>query len=460
MQTYTSPKIADHADLQSALTLLSAWADHKRSEMNIPGISLGVVYDQELLWARGFGLNSIEKGQPAEADSLYRIASITKLFTSIAILQLRDAGKLRLDDPLTEHLPWFTIRYRHADAKAITLRHMLSHTSGLPRDSHTPMWTEVVYPDRETMIEALKDRETALPPETRWKYSNLAFALLGEVVAAVSGMEYADYIQKNILDPLKMNDTIVLPRDGQDPRLSTGYTRPDKDNKRHPSPFMDAAGFAPAFTNASNVTDLAKFVSFNFCYEQSGPVLRGSTLKEMHRVQWLEDDWMNGWGLGFSLRRDSKGRVWVGHGGGAPGHTTNVQFSPADKFGVITLTNVVAGDPMAFSQQAIDSLLEPALKALKPQEESPTFDPAWERYLGTYVGRWGDSFVGRQNNRLVMQSIAYPTMPPGVLIPEGEHTFRMERGGNDGELVVFVLDDAGKVARVTIAGEYSLRAED
>lgn len=459
MQEYQNPKIAGQADLQSELTLLKAWVEYKQNDQRVPGIAMGIIYDQELLWAGGFGLNSVENNLPVEVDSLFRIASITKLFTSIGILQLRDAGKLRLDDPLTEHLPWFTIKYRHPDAKTITLRHMLTHTSGLPRDSHTPMWTEVDFPDREIMIDALAGRETALPPETRWKYSNLAFALLGEVIAAVSGMEYSDYIQANILDPLEMRDTLIWPQDGQDTRLTKGYTRMDKNNQRQRAPFMNAAGFAPAFTNASSVTDLAKFISFNFRYEQSGPVLRGSTLKEMHRIQWLEDDWLNGWGLGFGIRRDSKGNVWAGHGGGAPGHTTSVQFCPAAKFGVITLTNVIAGDPMVYSQQAIDMLMDPATKLFKQPEPTYEFDPAWEKYMGAYSGRWADSLVGRKNNQLIMQWIASPTMPPGVLIPEGEHTFRMDRGTNDGECVVFTVDATGKVTRVTVAGEYSLRIE-
>jgi CubicO group peptidase (beta-lactamase class C family) len=211
---------------------------------------------------------------------------------------------------------------------------------------------------------------------------------------------------------------------------------------------------------ASSVEDLAHFVSLQFRYDQpaSGPVLRGSTIKEMHRVQWLEEDWINGWGLGFSVRRIGS-KVFVGHSGGAPGHSTMVHLCPADKFGLIVLTNVVAGDPMIYVQQAADILMPVILRALAKPDKTPDFDPAWRKYLGRYENRWGEAVVGVQNNRLVVQSITYPTLPAGVLIPEGEHTFRMEKGGNDGELVVFEVDSAGKVIRMTEAGEYLLRVE-
>ena len=138
---------------------------------------------------RGGGSRSARAATP---DTLYRIASITKLFTATSILQLRDAGALQLDDPVTRHLPWFAVPSRHADAPPITIRHLITHTSGLPREGAFPYWTEGEFPTPERLREGLARQEAVIPTETRWKYSNLALALAGEVVATASGESYAD----------------------------------------------------------------------------------------------------------------------------------------------------------------------------------------------------------------------------------------------------------------------------
>jgi CubicO group peptidase (beta-lactamase class C family) len=131
--------VATDGRVRSAVGLLSAWIESQRAYSGVPGLSIGVVHDQALVWSAGFGRASVEPARPATPDTLYRIASITKLFTSTAILQLRDAGKLRLVDPLVEHLPWFHIKQAHADAPAITIRHLLTHTAGLPTRGRVPV---------------------------------------------------------------------------------------------------------------------------------------------------------------------------------------------------------------------------------------------------------------------------------------------------------------------------------
>ena len=128
-----------------------------------PGLSIGIVHDQELVWARGFGYADVNEQVAATAATRYRIASITKLFTSTGILMLRDAEKLQLDDPVEQHLPWFNIRQRFPDAPAITVRHLLTHTAGLPREAGFPYWTDADFPTREQVREALPRQENRLP---------------------------------------------------------------------------------------------------------------------------------------------------------------------------------------------------------------------------------------------------------------------------------------------------------
>ncbi len=176
-----------HADVASNIELLSAWIEAQMAHRAEPGLSIGIVHDQELVWAHGFGHADLENRVAATADTRYRIASVTKLFTATAILILRDAGTLQLDDPVDRHLPWFDIRQRYPDAPPMTVRHLLTHTAGLPREAAFPYWTDDSFPTRDQVREALARQETAYPTETRWKYSNLALALAGEIVAAASG---------------------------------------------------------------------------------------------------------------------------------------------------------------------------------------------------------------------------------------------------------------------------------
>jgi CubicO group peptidase (beta-lactamase class C family) len=242
------------------------------------------------LWARGFGYANVAQKRAAMPHTIYRIASITKLFTSTAILQLRDAGKLQLDDPITRHLSWFNIQNRYVDAPPITIRHLLTHTSGLPREAAFPYWTDANFPRREQIMATLPQQETIFPPEIEWKYSNLGLALAGEIVAAVSGQSYEDYIEHYILDPLGMSSTYVRSPDPNHPQLATGYGRHLPDGSRSLSPFTDCHGITPAANMASTVEDLARFAMLQF---RNGPAgggqtLRGSTLREMLRVHWLE----------------------------------------------------------------------------------------------------------------------------------------------------------------------------
>jgi D-alanyl-D-alanine carboxypeptidase len=117
------PALSERPEVTAAISILAAWIENQRAYSSLPGVSIGIVHDQTLVWAQGFGWADLERRVPATADTLYRIASITKTFTATAIVQLRDAGRLQLDDPLTRHLPWFAIASRHAEAPPITIRH-------------------------------------------------------------------------------------------------------------------------------------------------------------------------------------------------------------------------------------------------------------------------------------------------------------------------------------------------
>ena len=160
------------------------------------------------MWGGGFGYADIETKKPVTLDTRFRIASISKTFTAVGILQLRDAGALCLDDPVSKYLDWFDLQYE--GAPAITVRNLLTHSSGLPRDSHNPMWTECDAPAWDEFVRALQTRPPTRPPYDKFAYSNVGYSLLGGIIEQVSGESWASYLQRNIVDPLGMSDTLPV----------------------------------------------------------------------------------------------------------------------------------------------------------------------------------------------------------------------------------------------------------
>ncbi len=144
------------------------------------------------LTARGFGLANPDTGTPATAETIYSICSISKLFTSVAFMQLRDEGRVRLDAPVSEYLDWFTLQDAHPNDEAITVRRLLSHSSGLPRESDFPYWSDpdFVFPTHDQIVQQLSNQSTLYPSSRYFQYSNLGLTLVGEIVANVSGQDY------------------------------------------------------------------------------------------------------------------------------------------------------------------------------------------------------------------------------------------------------------------------------
>jgi D-alanyl-D-alanine carboxypeptidase len=461
-----TPGILAHASVASNIHLLSAWIEAQMAYRGQPGLSIGILYDQELVWTRGFGYANVAQKTAATPHTLYRIGSITKVFTSTAILQLRDAGKLRLDDPITKYLPWFIIQNHYPDAPPITIRHLLTHTAGLPREAAFPYWTDDTFPTREQIKGTLPHQATVLPTEATWKYSNLAFSLAGEIVAAVSAQAYTDYLQHHILDPLGMRSTYVASPNPSHPQLASGYGRRLPDGSRSISPFTDCQGLTPAANMSSTVEDLARFVMLQF---RDGPaggqqILPGSTLREMQRVHWLDLDWEAGWGLGFRIIRQG-GKIYLGHGGRVRGYRTELHICPADKIGVIVLTNADDSNPYMYVEKAFQWSAPAILHAVTPEPKAAEPDPAWQQYVGKYRNAWGDLQVLILNGELVMIA---PTEPEPAwamakLIPVAEHTFRIETKDGfsaNGELVIFEVDTAGKVMRVKAAENFCYPVEE
>lgn len=444
-------------EVQAQIDLFSAWVEGQIEIRGLPGVAVGVVSGDDLVWAEGFGHADVESDAHMQTDTRFRMASHSKLFTATSIMQLREQGKIRLDDPVTDYLPWFTFKSATPEDPPVTIEHLLTHSSGLPREAGSH-WTDLEFPTADQIQELMPDRQAPFSPEVRWKYSNLAYTIAGMVVQEVSGMRWADYLQQNIFDPLGMTSSSV---DEQDAKMATGYGARIPDGSRQVFPFVDARGMAAATGLTSTVEDMARFVSAQFRTGARGSdrLLSTGSLREMHRVRMLESTWTNGQGIGFSVRRID-GKLYVGHGGGYPGYTTNTTIQLDSKVGVIVLTNTNDSNPSQIAQQLMSTVGAAVATATAEKPKAVAWDPAWERFAGVYYSRGRPTRVLVMNERLVtMNPWATSIGSPTYLEPIGDGTFRMVAptgGGPVGEIVRFV-EENGEVARMVTGDSYSVR---
>ena len=293
-------------DYTDAFNLIEVWLEAQKDFEKLPGITAIVVEDQQVLWKGGFGFANLEKEIKAEPSSIFSICSISKLFTSIAIMQLYEEGKLRLDDRVSDILPFYDLTQKYEDSGPITIRTLLTHSSGLPREAAYPYWTgpDFPFPTLDQIISGLEGQETLYPSSTYWQYSNLGLTLLGLIIEEVSGLTYDDYISQKILNPLDLNNTRTeLPESLYGDQLCIGYSSIKRSRERDKMNFFQANGIKAAAGFSSNVEDLAKFASWQFHLYDTSYVafLKPSTLKYMHNVHWIDPDWDTTWGLGFKV---------------------------------------------------------------------------------------------------------------------------------------------------------------
>jgi len=453
--TARAQSLSDDVRVANAINLLELWLDAQRSYDEIPSIAAAVVHDQELVWSGAFGYANLESQTLATPGTMYSICSISKLFTSVSAMRLRDRGLFRLDDQVSALLPWFEIKNRYPDGAAVTVEGVMTHSAGLPRELALPYWTAPFdAPTHDEIVAKITEQETLYPAWKYFQYSNLGLTLVGEIVAELSDQPYAEYVRENILTPLGMTSTTPEIGDVQGTdKLATGYSAVRRDGRRVEVEPFEGGGMAPAMGFASTVEDLAKFASWQFRLLETGEreILDANTLREMQRVHYMDPGWETTWGLGFSLRRRD-GVTFVGHGGSCPGHQTSLQMENGDKIATIAMTNAMVSAG-SFTQRAHE-VMAPAIKeALENPDEGEATPAEFKQYVGAY-----DSYPWGGESQVIpwkggLATVGFPTQNPlgGIsrLKHVEGHTF--QRILDDGELgreVTFELDEDGGVVRM------------
>jgi CubicO group peptidase (beta-lactamase class C family) len=403
----------------------------------LPSVSAGVFRGEELVWSEAIGLADVEQGVEATPDTQYAVASITKTFTAVSVLQLRDAGKLDLDDPLAKHLP-------EAAHGTPTLRRMLAHASGLQREPPGEIWETLTFPGEEDLLRGLEEAEQVLPPMAAWHYSNLAYALLGVVVSRIAGTPFRDYVQERLLGPVGLERTTWGPGE----RAAVPYfVEPYSDSVRR-EPVLELGGKGGESGLYSTVGDLARWGAFLCDPDES--VLAPSSVAEMHDLNVMaEANWTLGWGLGIELWRRGE-RIFGGHTGGFPGFLSILAYSRRDRVGAVVLTN--AGNWPNLSSTGLE-VAEAAVEELAPELEPWRPEVAPPAEIAPLLGRWwseGDESIfswrgGKLEARL---ADAPPEREPSVFEPEGDDRFRVVSGRERGETLRVVRDENGEVVKL------------
>ena len=357
------PIVATAESLGPQLAKVDAMIAAQLARQPIGSVTAGVVVGKQLIWTKSYGDADMEKKIPADADTIYRIGSITKMFTALMLEQLVEAGKVYLSDPVEKYFPEIkAVKSRFPDAPPITLIQLATHTSGLGRE---PDDVEIatagpVSEWEKTLIDALPHLRYDFEPGTRFSYSNMGFAILGAALSRAAGESYVDYVPKHIFTPLGMTHSALEWSAQMAPHLSRGYAvmgpggkvdseTPQRENEK-------GRGYkVPNGAIYTTVGDLARFASFEMA---QGPesVLKTTSLDRFQKQSIVPADigLTSGYGIGFQVdRRDNY--VAFGHGGAVAGYTSALLINRQKGIGVIVFSNGAA-NPDSIADQALDML--------------------------------------------------------------------------------------------------------
>ena len=314
---------------------LEPWIAAEMATKALPALSIALVDDQRIVWARGFGFADVERRVPATAETVYRVGSVSKLFTDMAVMQLVEQGKLDLDAPVNRYLPEFAPR--NPFKAAITLRQLMSHRSGLVREPPAGHYFDPAAPALIDVVKSLAGTTLVFEPGTHTKYSNAGIAVVGAVVERVSGEPFPKAIEHALLGPLGMSRSSFEPDAALMRQMAHGQMW-TYDGQAIATPTF-LLGTGPAGNMVSSVVDLGRFVSFLFARGRRAEttVLKPESLRMMIEPPSGQPGTTSGFGLGFALSKFD-GERRAGHSGAVYGFATEVEALLDAKLGVVVIT--------------------------------------------------------------------------------------------------------------------------
>jgi len=326
--------VAPAKSYEAVAKALDAFIAHEVEQKGIPALSVALVDDQTIVWAKGYGFADPKTKKPATAETVYRVGSVSKLFTDIAVMQQVERGALDLDAPVTKYLPDF--KPVNKFDKPITLRQLMTHRSGLVREPPVGHYFDDTAPSLEKTVTSLNKTELVYEPEKKTKYSNAAIATVGLVLQTIKEEAFPHYLQKALLQPLGMKHSSFEPSPEITKHLSASLMW-SYQGRDFPAPTFEL-GEGPAGSMYSTVADLGKFLSLLFAAGEGphGRIIKKESLDEMWKPQFAQPDDKIKFGLGFVIG-EVEGKRMIGHGGAIYGFSTELEALPDEKLGVVVI---------------------------------------------------------------------------------------------------------------------------
>jgi CubicO group peptidase (beta-lactamase class C family) len=368
--------------IQAAMPVIDNLFKAHAEKNHFPSFVWGLVVDGKLIHTGNTGYSNIDKKIAASTNTNFRIASMTKSFTSMCILKLRDEGKLRLDDPVYLYIPGMKNQhYPTADAAPVTVRNLLTHSAGFPEDNP---WgdRQLAVSDKQLLDLIAKGISYSNDPSQAYEYSNLGFAMLGYIVKKVSGKPYTQYLTENILKPLGMNNTFMDHTKIEADRLAHGYRWLNE--KWVEQPMLADGAYGPMGGMITTMEDFSKYVSLFLSAwppndnKESGPVKRSSIreIQQPWNISSMNANFkypsgracplVTAYGYGFNWYKDCEGRIMGAHSGGLPGFGSNWRILQEYGIGIIAFANLTYASTSGINLQALDTLI--TLADLKPRQ--------------------------------------------------------------------------------------------
>jgi CubicO group peptidase (beta-lactamase class C family) len=431
-----------------------------QASARIPALAVAVRRSDRPLWTMEIGESGTAR--PLDSATRMRIGSVTKTFTAVLVLQARDAGLLTLDDTLGDHLDVSA----HG---ALTLRRLLSHTAGLQREPYGDVWDTLQMPGMAGFLADVAKAEALYPQSRRFHYSNLAYALLGEVVSRRFGESWAELVAKRIAGPLGLAATGPQ----HDGFCAQGFLVDPYSDHARPEPSTDFGVFGPAAQLWSTASDMAlwgAFLADPASVDPEGSVLSATTLDEMRWPHTVRDGeaWVSGVGLGLMVYPRPQRVLHVGHTGAMPGFLASVfgrvggEGNPGG-YGVAVLASSGTADEIfPFTHNFIDQVLADDPAKIRPWRPARPAPEAYQSILGRWWGEGYEHVFRWEDGHLAARDAgAAPDTPPAVFEPTADpEVLRTVSGREVGELLRLHRDGEGVVTRMHWATYRFTRAQE
>jgi D-alanyl-D-alanine carboxypeptidase len=437
----------------AAAPYLESWLEHQRRRLRVPGVQAAIRVGDRLVLDTALGVADLTTGEQLTREHLFRIASHSKTFTATAVLQLVEASRMRLDDPIERWVPALT----GTALAAVTVRELLGHQGGVIRDGRDNDHWQLLqpFPDEAVLLRIATEEGAVLDRNEHFKYSNIGYSLLGLAIEAVTGAGYGEHVQAAVVEPLGLADTGPEWDRERAAQYAAGHTGLlDGEDVRQPIPHVDTRAMASATGFFSTARDLTAFGAAHVPGDtrllcDAGKRLMRRRESEI-RAHGQEPRY---YGLGLELRTLGE-RELIGHGGGYPGHITQTWIDPGAQVVVSVLTNAVDG-PADVLARGLFGLLDLALAAPDDPDRPPA--QQLQRYTGRFANLWGVTDVALLGGRLVLLNPSTPAPAEEYVelaVADGDMLRQetMAGFGSAGEAVEYEWADGGIAAQVRVGG--------